>query len=111
MAWFERMGKTTQAWLTVAGIIIGLLGAAFALGASTGEAARELRAVPAKVDALERSDSAQNGTLHYLMSVDSQRTAVWANVGQTQKDVSEIRCILRAQVEGTPPVRCLGIYP
>ena len=53
MAWWERMPKPAQAWLTIISTLIGLLGGAFALGAATSGAVRGMRGLPVRVEALE----------------------------------------------------------
>ena len=53
MAWWEKMPRRLQAWLTLGGILAGLIGGAFALGATTSGTVGEVRGLPVRVEALE----------------------------------------------------------
>lgn len=49
MAWWDKMPRRLQGWLTIMSILGGMLAGAFALGATTGD----VRGLPVRVDALE----------------------------------------------------------
>ena len=72
MAWWEKMPKPLQAWLTIGGILVGLVGSAFALGASSSGAVGELRTLPLRVHAVEQ------------------------RVDVMEADMAETRCYVRA---------------
>lgn len=53
MAWWDRMPRRLQGWLTIISILGGLLGAAFALGAATSGAVGDVRGLPVRMEAAE----------------------------------------------------------
>lgn len=110
MAWFDRMPKVVQAWLAIGGVLCGLVGAAFAAGAATSATARDLRTIPARVDAVEHRVDTLWATSGYLMRVDSQRVGVWGNVATMAREVSETRCYVRAMaLKQDPLVKCSAL--
>jgi len=52
-AWWGRLPKAMQAWLTVASLIVALVAGAFALGAMSSQSFETARALPARMDGVE----------------------------------------------------------
>jgi hypothetical protein len=104
MAWFERMPKPLQAWLAIGGIVCGLIGGAFAMGAATSGTVSGLRDLPARTVVLESQVDTLQSVTDYLMHVDSLRPSVWGSVSQMAADVRETRCYVRAMARKLDPL-------
>ncbi|MFA6044187.1 MAG: hypothetical protein WC718_04325 [Phycisphaerales bacterium] len=96
MAWFERLPTRLQAWLTIAAIMLGALGAAYGLGAATGGTVEDLRTLPPRMDSAEVRIDTLRATTAYLMRVDSMRPGVWGSVEKMEADMAETRCYVKA---------------
>ena len=107
MAWFERLPRAVQGWLALVGVLMGLLGGAFALGARSSVLIVEQRGLPGRVTSVERRVDTLTSTTTYLMHIDSIRPAVWGNVSEMAADVRETRCFVRAMaLKEDPLTRC-----
>lgn len=107
MAWWERMPKPLQAWLTIGGMVVGLVGSAFALGAATGGTVGEMRTIPRRMQVVEARVDTLSAYSHYMMQIDSQRVGVWSNVSVMAAHVAETRCFVRAMaLKEDPLVKC-----
>jgi hypothetical protein len=110
MAWFERLPRPLLGWLTVGGMLCGLIGGAFAMGAATSSTASDYRSLPARMGSVEAKLPPLEADVLLLKAQAEVNVHKWATLDTIQADVGEIRCILRAQVEGVSASRCLGTY-
>lgn len=107
MAWYDKLPRTLQAWLTIVSLGLGLIGSAFAVGAATGGTVGEMRTMPSRMAGVEARVDTLWSTSEYLMQVDSQRIGVWTNVATMAAHVAETRCFVRAMaLKEDPLVKC-----
>lgn len=110
MAWFERLPRAVQGWLVLGGILVGLLGGAFALGARSSVLIVEQRGLPGRVTVVEKQVDTLGSTMRYLMRIDSIRPGVWGSVSEMAADVRETRCFVRAMaLKQDPLIRCSAL--
>ena len=53
MAWWERIPRATQAWLTIGAVFVGFTGTTFAVGAATSRTIELTSELPIRLDVAE----------------------------------------------------------
>lgn len=112
MAFWDRIPRAAHGWITLAGILVGLLGAAFAAGAATSGRVEELKSLPPRVTALEAHEAFQDSVIARLPMVDtlsaSNRSIVAAfgdSLSKISAAVTDTRCYVKAMALDQDPIR------
>lgn len=108
---WDNLPQNVKGLVAVVASVAALVSTAFAVGAATADTRAEFQDIPQRVEALEVSDVAQDSILARFGrdgTALAQRNA--AVVDTLIGAMTEVQCILRAQVEGTPADRCLRTY-
>ena len=110
MPLWDRLPNAARNWLTVAAFVIGTVGGAFGLGAATGRTIEGHRDLPERVQRVEERVDHLEPAVRTLQGQAADHDYRLASLDTLRAHVGEIRCILKAQVEGANPARCLGAY-
>jgi len=72
MAWWDRLPRTLQAWLAALGVIVGMVGTAFAVGAVTSKSFEVSRELPGRMDYAEATLQEHGAAITTLFANDAR---------------------------------------
>lgn len=91
IAWWEKLPRTLQAWLTVGSILLAAASGAFALGAMSSKSVEVTRQLPGRMDNVEAKAFEQDVRLD---GHDSELVALHAVDAQAEAQYKRLVCLL-----------------
>lgn len=107
MTWWTDLSQKGRGIVALISLVIGALGGAFALGAATRDTVTGHRDLPARVTAVEKQVDRMAPMVDALRVAHDRTDTKLAALDSLRLDVGDIKCILRAEIHGTPPAACL----